>query len=193
MTIEKCGCGALVEAQLIMDGGLPKQGAIVSSIWDVEHYNKDGELLSKTRDKNIVPDAALDALLDIMFKSGTQITAWYVGVFDDNHTPVAGDDYAVPGFNESTTDYDEANRPTWTGGAVASESVDNSASKATFTFNATATIYGAALFGGGTGADTKGDAAGGGTLYCSAKFAASKPVVNTDVLKVTVTLTSSDV
>ena len=46
---------------------------------------------------------------------------------------------------------------------------------------------------GGTDADTKDDQAGGGTLICISQFTSgSKAVVNTDVLKITVSLTGSD-
>ena len=63
--------------------------------------------------------------------------------------------------------------------------------------SATETIYGAALVGG-TDAATKNNSTDPGTpipnkMYCSAQFSASKSVVDNDVLKVTVTLTSSSV
>ena len=73
------------------------------------------------------------------------------------------------------------------------QSMTNTASKATFTMNATKTIYGAALVGGGTDGNTKGDTAGGGTLYAGAKFSSSQAVVSSDVLQIVVTLTSADV
>lgn len=191
MIESKVKIGAGLQALIEKNCGMAPQNALIKSIWEVEHW-RDGKLLNKTIDENIVTEEGLDALLSIMFKSGTQITAWYCAIFDDDYTVLPGDDYAAPGYSESS-DYTEANRPGWTGGAVASQSVDNSASKATFTMNTTTSIYGGSLVGGGTGADTKGDTAGGGTLYCSAQFAAQKDVVNTDVLKVTVTLTSADV
>jgi hypothetical protein len=58
--------------------------------------------------------------------------------------------------------------------------------------NATETIYGAALVGGGSGATTKGDTAGGGKLWCAAQFASSKNVDSGDTLEITYTLTSAD-
>jgi hypothetical protein len=68
----------------------------------------------------------------------------------------------------------------------------NSASKATFTISATKTIYGAFLCGGGTGAATKSDTAGGGTLFASSKFATAKEVVDDDVLMVVCSITLAD-
>jgi len=185
--------GAMVERM----GLIPPQRAAIYSIWDVEHWRRDeaGELylLDVTRDTNLVVNEGLDDILDTYFKSGTQITTWYVCIFEDDYTVLATNTYASKGFTESTA-YDETVRPTWTGGSVSGQSVDNSASKATFTMNDTKTIYGAALVGG-TNAATKNDSTSGSAnvMYCSAQFAASKSVVDDDVLKVTVTLTSSSV
>jgi hypothetical protein len=148
-------------------------------------------MLKKTQDKNLCTYEGLDALLNIMFHASTQITTWYIAIFEDNYTPVNGDTYATPGYNESTA-YDEATRPAFVEAAASSRSITNSANKASFTISATKTIYGAALVGGGTGASTKDDTAGGGTLYCSSKFSSSKAVEDDDVLKITVTLTAAD-
>ena len=163
---------------------------LAESIWDVEHWRK-GQLLSRTRDHNICVDEGLNALLDIMFHGATQITTWYVLIFESDTTPSASTTYATPVFTESTA-YDEATRPEYNEAAASGKVTTNSANKATFTMNATKTIYGAALVGGGTDADTKGDAAGGGTMYCAAKFASSKSVENADVLKVTISITAAD-
>ena len=167
---------------------------LVESVWDVEHWRK-GQLLSQTRDHNTCSDEGLNALLNIMFggagSGNTQITTWYVLIFESDTTPDGDTTYAVPVFTESTA-YDEANRPAFVESTASSKSTDNSASKATFTISATKTIYGAALVGGGTDADTKDDQAGGGTLYCASQFGASKSVVDDDVLNVTITLTAAD-
>lgn len=164
---------------------------LVKSKWEWEHV-RAGKIIDKWTDENIVTNEGLDALLDIMFHGSTQITTWYVLIFEDDHTPAAGNTYAVPGFTESTA-YDEANRPAFVEAAASGQSMTNSANKATFTIDATKTIYGTALVGGGTDADTKDDAAGGGTLYASVAFGSSKAVVDDDELKVTITLTASDV
>jgi len=167
---------------------------LVESIWDVEHWRK-GQLLSQSRDHNICTDEGLNKLLNVMFggagSGNTQITTWYVLIFESDTTPAAGTTYATPVFTESTA-YDEANRPAFVESNASAKSTDNSASKATFTISSTKTIYGAALVGGGTDADTKDDQAGGGTLYCASKFGASKSVVDDDVLNVTITLTAAD-
>ena len=166
------------------------QRFLAESVWDVEHW-RDGKMLSLTRDHNICTDEGLDALLDIMFHGSTQITTWYVAIFESDTTPAAGTTYAVPVYTESTA-YAEAARQAYVEAAASSKVITNSASKATFTMNATKTIYGASLVGGGTDPTDNTDTAGGGTLYCAAKFSAAKSVESGDVLKVTVTITAAD-
>ena len=171
-------------------------GAGLTSKWEWEHW-RGGELLDRWTEHNRVTDEGLEHLLDVAFSDATQITDWYVAIFEDDHTPAYGDTYAVPGYTESTA-YDEATRPAWTeagveAGDVAGKKISNSAAKASFTINATKTIYGGALVGGGTAANTKADAAGGGTLYCASAFSSgSKAVEDDDVLKVSITITAKD-
>lgn len=164
---------------------------VARGTWEVEHW-RGGKLLSRTVDKNIITNEGLNAMLDIMLHGSTQITTWYVGIVESNTAAAAGMTYATPTFTESTA-YTEAGRQAFVEAAASAQSITNSASKASFTINAAKTIYGAFLAGGGTGAPTKGDTAGGGTLFDYALFASSKPVVALDILNVTVTisLTSS--
>lgn len=176
---------ALTERKIITP-----QRFLIESVWDVEHW-RDGKLLSRDISKNVCTDEGLDALLDIMFHAATQLTTWYVLIFESDTTPDGDTTYAVPVFTESTA-YDETERPAFDEAAASSQSITNSASKASFTMNATKTIYGAALVAGGTDADTKDDQAGGGTMYCASKFSSSKSVEDDDVLKVTITLNASD-
>lgn len=161
------------------------------SVWNIECFDKDGKPKWKMENmRNLVTNQGKDSNLNIMFHGATQITTWYFILFEDDYTPLATNTYAVPGCTE-TTAYTEANRPEFVEIESTAQSTDNSASKATFTFNDTKTIYGGGLVGGGSDANTKGDAAGGGTLYCLAKFSETKPVVSGDVLKVWITLTAS--
>jgi hypothetical protein len=127
-----------------------------------------------------------------MFSKATQITEWYVGIYNTDTTPAGSMTYATPSFTESTH-YSGATRPLWQEGGVSGKSLDNSANKASFTMSTSETVYGAALFGGGSAATTKGDTAGGGVIYNVSDFSAgSKSVVSDDVLKVTITCNLTD-
>lgn len=171
---------------------------LVSSMWDVEHLRRKAkgslyiwDLVNKSLSHNVCTAEGINALLNIMFHGSTQITTWYVLIFESDTTPSDTTTYATPIFTESTA-YDETTRPAFNEAAAASKLITNSANKATFTINATKTIYGGALVGGGSAATTKGNVAGGGTLYCASKFSSSKAVVDDDVLLITVTITGAD-
>ena len=163
----------------------------VGTKWEFEHFRK-GKLIDQWQEGNVNTNEGLDAFLDIMFHGSTQIATWYMCTFEDDVTPLVTHTYAVPGYNECTA-ITEGTRPAFNEAAASSKVTTNSANKATFTYNATKTIYGAALVGGGTNPTVKDDVAGGGTLFCASKFGASKSVVSTDVLLVTCTITLADV
>ena len=158
-----------------------------ATIWHWEHWIYE-ILLNQWTEKNLCVLEGRNHAVDVVFAGGTQISNWYVVPFEDNHTPASGDNYATPGFTECTA-YDEATRPGFQAGTVSGAMVDNSANRASFSFNDTKTIYGAALVGGGTDPDTKGDTAGGGTLFCESKFSVAENVVASSVLKVKVEIT----
>jgi hypothetical protein len=154
-------------------------------------FDKDGKFKWEEKTINLVVNQGLNAALDILFHATTQITTWYLTLVESNTSPAAGLTYAVPTYTECTA-YDEANRPAYNEAAASGQSITNSANKGVFTMNASKTIYGASLVGGGTGASTKGDTAGGGTLFCYALFASSRSVVDNDVIELTYTLTAAD-
>lgn len=132
--------------------------------------------------KNIVVTVGLNKLLDATFKSGLTTPAWYVGL-KGSGTMVAGDTMASHAGWAEIAPYSNTNRPTYTPGTIASGSVDNSASKAVFNINATATIVGCFLADNNTVSGTTGNLYGGGD------FSASRAVNNGDTLNITVTLT----
>ncbi|MEA3341913.1 MAG: hypothetical protein U9R15_18275 [Chloroflexota bacterium] len=185
----KAKFGDKVEA-LVEKGALGEGKLGITSAWEWEHW-RGGKLIDEWKERNLCTNEGLDAVLNIMFHASTQITVWAVALFEDDYTPISTNTYATPGYTESSA-YTEGVRQDFVEAAAASQSITNSASKAEFSINATKTIYGAALVGGGTDYNTKGNTAGGGTLFSSSKFSSSKAVENGDTLKVTITITSSD-
>ena len=165
-------------------------GINLTAHWEWEHF-RGGKLIDKWEYDNVCTDEGLDHMLDSTFDSATQITAWYVEIFEDDVTPDGDTTYAVPVYTPSDA-YDEATRPAYVAAAAASQVTTNAASKAVFTIDATKTIYGAALVGGGSDGDTPKDVAGGGTLFSASKFTAAKAVVDDDVLNVTIAITLAD-
>lgn len=144
-------------------------------------------------DRNIVTNEGLDHALSALLDGGTQITTWYVTIVKTNTAAAAGMTYATPSYTEiAASDVDETVRQAWTGGTVSSQSVDNSASPATYGGNASFTAYGSSLVGGGTAPTTIANTAGGGTLYAYSLYAASKAMDASSSIEVTYTFTSAD-
>src|SRR5574343_2078399 len=144
---------------------------------------RNGEVIDEWEDHNLVVNEGLNAALNIMFHGTTQITTWYIGVFEGNYTPVSTVTAAtITSASTECTAYDEATRQAYDEAAASSQSITNSASRATFTFNATKTIYGAFLVSNSTKSGTTG------TLDAAARFGTAKSVVDDDQLLLTYTL-----
>jgi len=153
----------------------------------LECHDKFGNLKWVDDFHNLVVNVGLDDALTQYFKGSGYTAAFYVGLTDDTPTPAAGDTMASHGGWVEVTAYDEAVRQTLTLGAVSGQSVDNSASKATFTVSANNTTIGGLFV---TTDSTKGGA--GGTLYgVGALTAGDKTIDDDDVLTGTVTLTAA--
>lgn len=149
---------------------------------------RDGKIIEEFEDANLVVNEGLNALNDIMFFGATQITQWYLGLFEANYTPVSTVTAAtIASASTESTAYTSATRPNYTPAASSSQVTTNSASRGDFVFNATKTIYGAFLISN----NTKGGTAG--KLFAAAQFSTSKSVVSGDELLLTYAFTSSSV
>lgn len=165
---------------------LPRSNVILGGQFDFA-TRRNGEIVDYSTDDNIIVNEGLNSVLSIYLKGGTQITTWYIGIFEADYTPLATDTAANIASNATeSTAYDESVRQTWTGGSVSSQSVDNMASRSTFTMNATKTIYGAFLVSSNVKSGTAG------TLFAAAKSAAPKSLTSSDELLVGYTLNASD-
>jgi hypothetical protein len=166
---------------------MPKQGLVVGGVFDCELI-RGGEVIDAWKTPNLVVNEGLNALLDIMFHGSTQITTWYIGLFEANYTPVATVTAAtITAASTECTAYDEATRVAYNEAAASSQSITNSANKATFTFNDTKSIYGAFLVSASAKSATSG------TLFSAAQFSSAKAVEDDDQLLVTYTFNASSV
>ena len=163
----------------------------IGSWWNFEQW-RNGRLIDKWENKNVNTNQGLNHVLNVAFFGATPITTWYLGLFEDDYTPLITNTYAVPGFTESSA-YDEGARVAFVGASATGKVMTNTATKATFTISATKTIYGAFMCGGGTNPSVIGNTAGGGTLFASSKFATAKDVVDGDILMVVCSITLADV
>lgn len=148
-----------------------------------EHF-RDGVKIDEWEIKNLIVNQGLNDLLGVYFNGVSQKTSWFMGLFQGNYAPVAGDTGANWAANATEcSSYTSATRPAWTPAAPASQSITNSAAPATFTFNAGVTLFGAAIVSSNVIGGTAG------TLFSEATFASPKTVANLDQLLVTYSYT----
>ena len=166
-------------------GALSEAIAGIAGRYEVECYDDQGNLKWSDIIDNLVVDTGLNDMLDKWLKGSTYTAAFYVGLCVTS-TPVAGDTMAShAGWTESSA-YTEANRQTLTLGTVSAKSVNNSASKAVFSINGTATITGAFVSTNNTKGGTTGTLISGGAFS-----GGSKAVSSGDTLNVQITYTGS--
>jgi hypothetical protein len=152
-------------------------------VYEVELVRK-GQVIARERVHNLMPTEGLNHLISVGVKGGTQIGTWYIGLFEGNYTPLATDTAAAfPAAATECTAYDETTREEFVDGAAAAGAVNNSASKAEFTLNASKTLYGAFM----ASAPAKG--ATTGVLLSAARFASPKAGEAGDIIRVTGGLT----
>lgn len=191
MTIEKAKAADVIGGGLIANTGAT-DGAKATGKYVVECFDKDGNLKWVAETPNLVVNVGLQYMAGSALTSTAQITTWYLGLYGaaSSNNPAAGDTMAAHGGWTENTNYSEADRPAATFAAATNANpsvVTNTASKATFTMNATTTVGGAFL----TSNNTKGGSTG--TLFSAADFQSpgDRSVVNGDILNVTYTFSLS--
>src|SRR5574343_560680 len=163
---------ALVESAALKVGG----------VFEAECYDRDGNLKWKDVAKNLVVNAGLNHILDVIFHGTTQVNPWYVGL-KLTGTVKAADTLASHASWSEATVY-SGNRPAYVEAAASGQSITNSANKASFTIDAAATVAGAFVASASAGTS--------GTLMCAANFTAPRGVESGDTLEVTYTISAAD-
>jgi hypothetical protein len=149
---------------------------------------RNGEVVDSEVVHNLLPTEGINYLLSAGLKGGSQVTTWYIGLFEGNYVPQSTDTAATfPGLATECTGYSEAARVEWVEGSVAAGTVNNSASRAEFTSNALKTIYGGFI----TSNPNKGAATG--TLLSVVRFSSPKTFELDSVLRVTAGFTMTSV
>jgi hypothetical protein len=151
--------------------------------YTVTCHDRYGRLKWREEIPNLVTNVGRDDVLDKYFKGSTYTAAWFVGL-KGSGSAAAGDTAASHAGWSEVTAYSESVRQTLTLGSVSGQSVSNSASKAVFSINGTATVAGAFIISNNTKGGTTG------ILYSAGDFAASRSVASGDTVRVTATLTS---
>lgn len=171
----------------IVKGTAPKQTESakvgVGTTYLVEAFDRHGNPKWQEYVSNLVPVVGLNYFLDCGMKGSGCVGTWYIGLKGAG-TIAAGDTMAShAGWSEIQSTYSEGVRQTLTLGTVSGGSVNNSASKATYTFTGSSTVAGIFL----TSSSTKNGTSG--TLLSVADFSSARSVASGDLLRVTATTT----
>lgn len=181
---QKAKFGTKVSGDIEFNAIVPKDILAIKHHYHYECYDKSGKLKWEEFSDNIVPNAALDDVLNKYWKA-TVSAAFFVGL-KDTGTPVAADTMASHASWATITPYSNATNPSLTMGTASSQSISNTASKAVFNINATDVIFGAFV----TDNNVKGAATG--LLVSVDDFSTSRSVISGDTLNVTITVTAAD-
>lgn len=188
MSNEKLKTFDAVQSQIVRHVA-PVEGLIALGRFNAECFDKHGRLKWKTSEQNLVVNVGLQYMCGTALTSTAQITTWYIGLYGAgaSNTPAAGDTAALHTGWTEITPYSNATRPTcsFAAATLANPSVaTNSATQASFTINATATVGGAFLISNSTKGGTTG------TLFSAADFQSpgDRLVYSGDTLNLTYTL-----
>jgi hypothetical protein len=158
-------------------------------VYTLQCLDKDGKLKWEASSHNLVVNVGLQDMNTQYFKGSSYTGAWYIGLVTgpgSGTTFAAADTMASHAGWTENTGYSNANRPTATFGTATTADpsvIDNSASPASFSINATSTIAGAFLVNNNTKGGTTG------ILFSASDFTSpgDRSVVSGDTLNVTYT------
>jgi len=167
-----------------------KSGFTVGGVFEVECYDKDGNLKWIDKAHNLWVQQGLEYLLTKIFKNSAPSDPLYVSLVKTT-LPVTDSSMNDNGTTwYEATEYDEATRREFVDGAITgttTKQLDNNASKAVFTISATVTLKGAFL----TTDSSKNGVIG--TLLCAVAFTeGDRSVLDNDVVNVKYTVGSTD-
>ena len=133
-------------------------GVQLGFVYVFEHIGVDGKIKSIERVENIIPDAGRDYLLNAGFNGGAQFAQFYIGLYINARTPLAGDtmtEFAAD-YGESVS-YDGAVRLTLTPDVLAAGLWSNIGTPAEFDFNTGAEVVRGGII---TSSNTRGGSTG---------------------------------
>ena len=150
----------------------------MGGIFRIKCFDSEGNLKWEDTSKNLVVDEGLQHILDAVFtlSAVTPNANYYIGLTDGTPAVSANDTLASHAGWVEVTAYSEANRQEYVE-ARTSLTVDNSASKAIFSMNASSTVGGAFIASVNSGT--------AGLLLAASAFAnGDKAVTNGDTIEV---------
>ena len=152
----------------------------IGFIYTVEAIDRDGNLLSTETVKNKIPLEGINYLLNSSLCNGSQLPAWYLGLYTGDYVPQDADTAAsLPALAGEFTAYDGTARKLFDHGGAANGTVHNAAARAEFTFTQDTAVRGGFI------SSAMGKGATAGVLVSVVKFAEPKSPGVGGVLRVT--------
>ena len=176
---------AAVGAATIVADAIAEHCAAPRFHYDVECVGADGQVKWRESIDNLVVTAGKNDLLTNYFKGSSYTASFFVGLIDNaSFSAIAAGDTAAShaGWLEAVP-YSQSTRPALTLGTASAGSIDNSASKASYSINTSATLNGAFCITNSTKSGTSG------VLYSASSFGSTRSVINGDTVNVQTTLT----
>ena len=153
----------------------PTESALAQGVFSVAKRGEPEEF-----SQNLVVNQGLDYILSAAVGATAGISNWYIALFTGDVTVVAT--WTAATFTATATEwtaYDEAARPAWSPGAVASAGIDSFSSKASFTSSSDAQVVrGAAML------SASAKSAVSGTLLASSRLSSDKTLDTGEILDV---------
>lgn len=182
MSVEKAIAGVMTAAALAAAAMAGEVTEAARFRFDFECRDADGNLKWVDTAYNLVTTVGKNRIIDVLFRAQAAGT-WYVGLKGAGAAAV-GDTAASHATWSEITAYAEAARQTLTLAAASGGSANNSAAKAVFTMNGSATVAGSFIIDNNTKGGTTGN------LYSAGDFSGgSRAVQSGDTLSVTCTVT----
>ena len=153
----------------------------------IRNFGPDGELKWEVIEKNIVVNAGLNLILDVLFAgTANAVDPWYVGLAGSSLTAASGDTMSSHAGWTEITGFTTAARAIFVD-ARTNQQVSNSASTISYAINTANTIGGAFL------ASTNNKGGSTGTLLSVVTFTGGdKAATDGDTLTVTYTFSAAD-
>jgi hypothetical protein len=172
----------------IVSGTNAGESAAGGGVFHLTCHDKYGNLKWESKAKNLVVNEGLQDMNTEYFKGSTYTASWFIGLISGTTPTLAAADTLASKAWTETTDY-AGNRKAATFGTATTADpsvIDNDASQAQFTMNATVTVSGAFLASVDTGTS--------GVLFSEAEFEApgDRSVVSGDILNVKYTFSLAD-
>ena len=161
----------------------------IGFVYVYECFDADGRLKWRDREENVIPDVGRDYLLNAGLLSGAQLPNWYIGLYENTRTPLAGDTMTslLADCGEVTTYTSAGSLRLALTGSLSSGVFSNIASPAEFTFTAAKTIKGGFI------ASSAAQGATSGTLLSAVANSSPKSVGIGETLRVTAGLSLTTV